>query len=256
MLDFKSMKPEEFEYYRKYLEALTEVLDTIVEPAMLTFEDKEYCVAMEGPVTAVIENNNDNLKPYAVMLDEEGRMIRYFDENFIYETSFNKTNYIVCRKAIATELIEQVYFEPREENNPHDYLNYYYKNPEADKELQIRYDVTRFNENLELFFYYINSKFPEGIYLNHFTKLFGMIPKIKHEWFVQVDDNDDYGKLILPTMFVGPTAYTLADVKAYLREVGMPDGIPRYMENMFLKKDESVKKLELISSEYRNFLKG
>lgn len=256
-MEIQAIGPDKFKEYNDYLMYLATVIDVITEPTSIKLNGQEFVLAKEGDAIAVVRHNGEGLESYATFLDGDGSLHTYFDEYFMYQFFRNQENRLVTRKSLTTEFNDQVYVRPREDNSPHDYLNYYIKTPEGDMELQIIYDVTRFIDNLELFFTYIDSKLPESFFLNKIRHIIGKLDHVKHEWFMQVGDEDDYGKIIMNLPFnftpVGATSYTAKDIRDYLLSIGMPGEIPQDMRDMFLGRDKTVKTLELLANQYRKY---
>lgn len=260
MIKISSINPDELTQYARYIFYLTSMIDKAVELSIVRCDDKKYIVAMDGPVTAFVEDVNDNLEGFATVMNNEGQIVCYFDEEFRYEINIDREEPIVTRISLRNAFMDQVYIKLRKDNQPHDYLSYYVRPSSGDMELQIRYDVTRFIDNIPSFFYYLDCKEPDGFYLDVHQRILFLFKRKKHEWFLKMEDEGNYGKMIvdLPINYIPvySTHYTLKDVREYLDAYGLPYEIPQDMRDMFLGNDERIKKLELLSQEYRKFYRS
>lgn len=255
MLEMNKISSTNFGEFGKYLDGTLRVVDSILDPYAVTLDGKKYVICHEDNVFAIVEEQGEDMMSYAVGLNEDGVLETYVDENDLYQILLSEDIPIVSKQSLSDKTIEQIYITHAKENQPQENLHYYKRTEDGLAELQLLYNVTRFKDNLELFFSYMNSKKADVIYLYEAKKILNMIQYMKKTSFVKFSGYDEYGKVLIdyPNGFVVTRAKSFyeSDITQLISMYGLGLSIPKEMYQLFTGKHEKANSLQLIAREYR-----
>lgn len=255
MVDIERINTGSFESYSRFLDGTLRVVDSVIDPCVVKYKGKEYVVSREDCVLAIVEDLGEDLMSYAIGLNEEGELETLVDEYNLYQILLHEEIPIVSKKSLSDKSIEQIFVTHQEDNKPNEYLYYYKMTEDGNAEIQLQYDITRFKDNLELFFNYANSRKADIIFLNHAKRFMKFIEYMKKNGFIKLTGYDEYGKVLIDN----PNGYTILRTKSYheddIRQMaamyGLGLSIPKEMMELFSGRSEKANTLQLIAQEYR-----
>ena len=125
---------------------------------MANFNDKKYVIRFNGITIYMVENDNGELNPMEINLDESGNIRSYTTEQYSYDFSTENENIFIQRKDILSNNTKYLYFIKN--SNLSTVLEYQQYIASNFASLKVRYEMTERSINPYSAFCYVNYHFP------------------------------------------------------------------------------------------------
>lgn len=107
-MKIREVNESDYEGIRRYLDVLP--TDNYNKLCMVDFNDKRYIMASDNNVISIVENDNGDLNPMEINLDEKGDFMSYTTEAFEYVFAEDKTQSFIQKRNRLSGDVRHLHF--------------------------------------------------------------------------------------------------------------------------------------------------
>ncbi len=256
-MNFKKISDEAFKDVAPYVDAMMPYIKYIGDFYTADLDGHHFVLSEEGNKITIVDNYRGELNTYHLEFDEKGRVCKYIDELSEYELSLDQDNNVRGIRSTdkLTKVIDQLVYFPAIENDPTINIDFYQYFPDEVASAIFNYDVTRRDNSIEAALAYMEYNYPNKIVLSQLVYFMKIFSRAREQIFYEDLKRDMYaraafklGDTLLPEF---NKRYSKDKIMDTLEDMGYKVKVPTKMGDLLCGRDQDLKMLQLVSSEYK-----
>lgn len=260
-INIKKIEEEKFGSIVRYLDCMLDYISEFGNLCSIEYEGKIIiCTRNKQNRNFIFVEHVDGIfAPLIYHEKDDTTEAWYSDEINNYFLDIKGANYTAIRiESVLKDDIEQLCFFPKEDNDPHSFIEYSRFYPDKMKTLQYSYDVSFHDYDINIVMASLLHKYPEVITFIESKKI-GKI-EIPHQRYYTSSNNEDfYAKILLQFRDIAFRKTYRAIPKdeffKNLEKQGYATEVSSKAKSLLSGNDSDVKKLQLLTNTYKNFIK-
>lgn len=257
-LVFKKIEKESFKDIAPYIDAMLPFISFLGDLYTIDIEGHHFVISNEGNKFIIVDNFNKNLNAFYLEFDDKGKVIKYTDELNEYEFSYEIDGNVRLVRSTdkLSKAIEQlVCFFPTEKE-PIFYIDYYQCFTEEGCSAIFNYDIENRSKTVDSALGVMHFQKTKRIVLSQLAYFLKIFSYKKEQIFYDSNNYEMYrrafirlGENLFPEF---NKQYPKDKVLYTLEDMGYKIKVPEKMGQLLSGKDSEFKRLELVSSEYKD----
>ncbi len=245
----------EYESINGYLDVMS--TKDLRDLSMVDFNNKRYVIRFNGITIYMVENNNGELNPMEINLDESGDFRSYITEQFSYDFSTDKENIFIQKKERLSNDTRYLYFIKNSDlSSVLEYQQYIASNFAS---LKVRYEMTEQSSNPYSALCFSNYHFPTTMEI-HEPKKHSLSHK-ENIYNYYLEDEENYRR----SYFVRNDKHLLCSflkypgnelMEMYENALGFTRGIDDDLKSYILGNNKEINEKKLLVRGYLDYQKG
>ena len=261
-INIKRIQRESYEEIKWYLDAIMPYVNFLNDLCFVDYEGVRYMITQNGLDFIIVANENGELNPYRLRMNEEGKVIGFSTELFEYDLSleFDEGVFGVRKDCPLTGITEQLVYFPNDEELDVTSIDFYQIHQPSQTGVIASYELPGKNTELNYGLNYSYYHQPTKLVLLKLKKILGLIEHMGSDIFFKTEGNDLYRKnlflvhnILIPKPFVGYKPDILLE---QIKKSGYKVEIPDDLKGMIRGDNPQVKTLEYVSKTYADYTKG
>lgn len=257
-LVFKKISTEAFKDIAPYIDAMLPYIHFLGDLYSVDIDEHHFVISNEGNDFIIVDNYNKNLNAFKLEFDDRGNVVKYTDELNEYELSYELEGSV--RSVRSTDKISKVIdqlvcFSPTV-NDPIFYIDYYQCFPEEAASAIFNYDIENRSKTIDSALGVMRYQRPKRIVLSQLQFFLKIFSYKKEEIFYASQDPNMYRRAAIrfrETLFPEFNKQYPKDKVMYeLEDMGYRVRVPDKMGELLASRDRELKRLELVSREYKD----
>lgn len=254
-MKIQELNESDYDSIRKYLDILT--TDDYRNLCMIDFDNKRYVITSEEGVVYIVENDNGQLNPMEIYLDEKGEFLSYTNEEFDYVFASENGNSFIQKTNRLSHDVRHLYFVKEKDKKP--LLEYRQFIAENFASMDAIYDLTNHGFNTSSAITYTNYHLPTTLEIHE------SIPT-KHSYkekvyFYVLIDEENYRR---PHIVLGDKYYLLSLhrypglklINVYCEGLGFINSIDTDLRDYMLGTNREINNRKSLVLGYEEYKKG
>lgn len=261
-MNFKKISNEAFKDVAPYVDAMLPYINFLDDLYTADYNGHHFVLSEEGNNITIVDNYKGELDTYHLEFDEKGRVVKYIDDFAEYELSFNQDDDVrgVRSTDKLSHIIDQIVYFPAIENDPTINIDFYQYFPEDVASATFNYDVTRRDNSIAAALSYMEFNYPNKIVLSQLVFFMKIFSHNREQIFYEDLKRDRYARAALK---LGDTLlpefnkrYPKDKIMHTLENMGYKVKVPVKMGDLLCGRDNDLKLLQLVTSEYKKQMEG
>lgn len=253
---------EKYEDIKWYLDSIIPYVNFLSDLCFVDYDGIRYMVTRSENDYVFVAFENGELNPYRLTIDENGHATKFSTEECDYDLclDFGSGIYGVKKDSRLSGISEQLVYFPKDEELKITSLDYYQVCQQNKNTCIMSYELPDAMTDIGYGLNYANFHDPSKVVLLELKRILGLINHFESGIFFKTSGTEAYRRclirlhnILVPQPFVGYDPNILLDE---IEKAGYQRKIPEDLKAMIKGDSQVIKRLEYVSSNYHNYIKG